>query len=223
MSRRSQSPVCPATRSIRRPVQILRWQADILELDELTAAEKAAAIRLSHYINGDAGYSWAGSETIADTCKVSADVVRRMLRKLESLGLVRTEHRPGTSSRHWLANGPEVAPEVETPRATAETPPALLRSDLTRELATPPNPPEGGYVDKSTRKTPAPTPPATRATPASTPGYPRRRRRQVEPPVFAGCHAPAPAEYLQPQPRAPRPTGAIEALRMAASRTRGQA
>jgi hypothetical protein len=202
MSRRSQSPVCPATRSIRRPVQILRWQADILELDELTAAEKAAAIRLSHYINGDAGYSWAGSETIADTCKVSADVVRRMLRKLESLGLVRTEHRPGTSSRHWLANGPEVAPEVETPRATAETPPALLRSDLTRELATPPNPPEGGYVDKSTRKAPAPTPPATRATPVATPVYPRvRRSRRTEAPfVRAACHCDAPSEYLAPPP-----------------------
>ncbi len=176
-------------------------------------------MRLSHYINNDLGYSWASAETIAASCKVSTEVVRRTLRKLEGLGLIRTEHRPGTSSRHWLVST-EVSTEVEAPPAVQTAPPTVARGDETMEITkSPPLPPLPGGIVKPTGKTPAPPAPARKATPV----FPRRRRRQVEPPVFAGCHAPAPAEYLQPQPRAPRPTGAIEALRMAASRAGRQA
>lgn len=204
------SPICPAVARPRSPVDIINWNRQVLRLPELSSGEKCAGICIGGYVNGKSGYAWPGLATVAEDCGVSIQTARRAAHKLERLGLLHIEARPGTSSRYHLGSG--VSTEVETPITDDSTPLSPVADDGTSELATPPNPPAGGYVDKSTRKTPAPTP-----------HYPRRRRRQVEPPVFAGCHAPAPAEYLQPQPRAPRPTGAIEALRMAASRTRGQA
>ena len=222
MSRRKQSHTCPASARLHKPVDVLHWIRRINTLDELTHAEKSAATILATCINGTTGVTWSSLDYIAVQAGTSAEVVRRACRKLESLGVLHTTERKGRSNLFSLVDGSE--PETP-PLATEAPPPSLPGGLLANELTkSPPSPPSGGLVvDKSTGKNPAPTPQATRTTPASNPVFPRRRRRQVEPPVYAGCHAPAPAEYLQPQPRAPRPTGAIEALRMAASRTRGQA
>ena len=205
MPRRKQSRTCPA-RSPRSPVDVLEWQRLVLKSD-LTAAEKCCAVALGTFVNNDSGLAWPSMATLGEAAGLSEQTARRAVHRLAALGFVSILERSGRCNYFRLGLG------AETPICDDPEPLSGQIAELTKEPANPPLPPSGGLVvDKSTRKTPAPTP-----------HYPRRRRRQVEPPVFAGCHAPAPAEYLQPQPRAPRPTGAIEALRMAASRTRGQA
>jgi hypothetical protein len=189
------SPICPAVARPRSPVDILNWNRQVLRLPELSSGEKCAGICIGGYVNGKSGYAWPGLATVAEDCGVSIQTARRAAHKLQRLGLLHIEARPGTSSRYHLGSGTE----VETPITDDSTPLSPVIAERATERTNPPNPPEGGIVDKST-KPPAPTPQATRTTPASNPVYPRRRRRQVEPPVFAGCHRPADPAYLSPPP-----------------------
>jgi hypothetical protein len=202
---------CPAAVSPRSPVECLSWLRSIRKL-KMPAGEKLALVEIALCIGSESGVCWPSVATIARNAGVSPNTARRGILRAERMGMLRIEARPGTSNVFSLTY-PETPPksetgtEVETPPETAsapiQTPPKTASAPLpsrtderAKERAHTPPTPRGGFAAKPSRE---------RAH--------RRSRRNPEPLVFAGCHRPAPAEYLTEPPPRNMPVGAMAGLR----------
>lgn len=195
-----QSTTCPAT-TPRSPVAVIDWIRLALKAD-LTDAEKNCAVALATFVNSRSGLAWPSMATLGAAAGLSEQTARRAVHRLSALGLITILERAGRSNHFLLCLGAPIA--ADTPPLTA---PGPEQAKVTSE---PPPAPQGGAETDRRR--------AARSAARQAPRH--RSRRPAEPEVYAGCHAPAPAEYLQPQPRAQRPIGAIEALHAAVSRGR---
>ena len=93
---------------------------------QLTPAELAVYLHL-HTYDWDGEGTWVGQKTIADELGISERTVRNAVKKLERVGAIKCQPRPGhshlcTINRAWLPTDPGNIRRGTRSKATASTP-----------------------------------------------------------------------------------------------------